>query len=199
MGAPIPRRRSPECPPGSMTTAGAGDGATLMAHRNAARGVPDPRSLTPRPPRPPPPPRASPLRSQNKALPARGRRSSLVIVSPIWKVLEGVQRQLRAPLHFEAVTGPIPFRHHHLRKRSSCPPSTCWSWTVRTCGENRSRCARRRSRAYCGRAAPGCSSISISHTPATSSFSTPARWAWRASCRSGWARATPPAAGRRPS
>jgi ATP-dependent DNA ligase len=36
---------------------------------------------------------------------------------------------------------------------------------------------------------PGCSSISISHTPVTSYSVTPARWALRASCRSGSARA----------
>ena len=37
---------------------------------------------------------------------------------------------------------------------------------------------------------PGCSSISILRIAATSCSSTPARWGSKASCRSGWARAT---------
>jgi hypothetical protein len=39
-----------------------------------------------------------------------------------------------------------------------------------------------------------CSSMRISRSPATSCSGTPARWALKASCRSGWARATAPAA-----
>ena len=41
---------------------------------------------------------------------------------------------------------------------------------------------------------PGCSSTSISRIAATSCLRTSARWGLRASCRSGWARATAPAA-----
>ena len=47
-------------------------------------------------------------------------------------------------------------------------------------------CARRRWLACYARAFLACNSISISHTLATSSSGTPAPWASKASCRSGW-------------
>jgi hypothetical protein len=59
---------------------------------------------------------------------------------------------------------------------------------------SRSRPARRRWRAYCAAACRVCSSMRISRGPATSCSGTPAKWALRASCRSGWARATAPVA-----
>jgi ATP dependent DNA ligase domain len=41
------------------------------------------------------------------------------------------------------------------RRSPSSMPSTCSSWTARTCGANRSRYARRRWRVSCGRPATG--------------------------------------------
>jgi ATP dependent DNA ligase domain len=72
--------------------------------------------------------------------------------------------------------------------------STYSNSTARTCGASRLRCARPRWQVCCDRAALACNSTSTWSSPATSSFATRARWASKASCRSGWDRATFPAA-----
>src|SRR5262245_8159436 len=73
-------------------------------------------------------------------------------------------------------------------------PSTCLSWTAWTFGASRSKRGRRRWRACYAGLRRGFASTSISSIRARWSTATPARWGWRASCRSGWARATPRAA-----
>ena len=47
-------------------------------------------------------------------------------------------------------------RHRRNEPRPSSTPSTCWSWTVQTFAESQSKCAKRRWRASCARAAQVC-------------------------------------------
>ena len=62
------------------------------------------------------------------------------------------------------------------------PPSGA-NWS--TCAESRSRCARRRSQAFCATAGMACASTNIWSTRRVMSCSaTPAEWGWRGSSRS---------------